>query len=76
MFNKILAITASLGVAQMTQAGSTDQLESKIIGDLTQMIHEYDFTSVFDQAVGEEQARQIKWQQEYKPSVQELLVKL
>ena len=40
------------------------------------MIHEYDFSSVFNEAVTEEQARQIKWQAEYKPTVQELLKKL
>ena len=40
------------------------------------MIHEYDFSSVFNEAVTEEQARQIKWQSEYKPTVQELLKKL
>ena len=40
------------------------------------MIHEYDFSSVFNEAVSEEQARQIKWQSEYKPSVNELLKKL
>ena len=40
------------------------------------MIHQYDFSSVFNEAVSEEQARQIKWQNEYKPSVEELLVKL
>ena len=40
------------------------------------MIHEYDFSSAFNEAVTEEQARQIKWQAEYKPSVQELLAKL
>ena len=47
----------------------TEQLEQKIIKDLTQMIHEYDFSSAFNEAVTEEQARQIKWQAEYKPSV-------
>ena len=40
------------------------------------MIHEYDFSSVFNEAVSEEQARQIKWQSEYKPTVNELLKKL
>ena len=47
-----------------------------IITDLTQMIHEYDFSSAFNQAITEEQARQIQWQAEYKPSVEELLAKL
>lgn len=47
-----------------------------IITDLTQMIHEYDFSSFFNQAITEEQARQIQWQAEYKPSVEELLAKL
>ena len=40
------------------------------------MIHEYDFSSVFNEAITEEQARQIQWQNEYKPSVNELLKKL
>lgn len=40
------------------------------------MIHGYDFSSVFNEAISEEQARQIQWQAEYKPSVQELLKKL
>ena len=40
------------------------------------MIHEYDFSSVFNEAVSEEQARQIKWQAEYKPTVNELLIEL
>ena len=32
----------------------TEQLEQKIIADLTQMIHEYDFSSAFNEAVTEE----------------------
>ena len=40
------------------------------------MIHQYDFSSAFNEVVTEEQARQIQWEAEYKPSVQELLKKL
>ena len=57
-------------------SAETERLEKKIIADLTDMIHQYDFSSAFNQAVTEEQARQVAWQAEYKPSVQELLGKL
>lgn len=60
----------------MAQVAPANPLEQKIISDLTSMIHEYDFSSVFTQAVSEEQMRQQQWQSEYKPTVQELLEQL
>ena len=56
-----LVILASLALTSLANGESlapgklpTDVLEQKIIGDLTQMIHEYDFSSVFNEAVTEE----------------------
>ena len=61
---------------QTPAAIETARLEKKIIDDLTTMIHGYDFSSVFNEAITEEQARQIAWEAEYQPTVQELLKKL
>ena len=73
----LLATSFSVnGQYQAADTTSTEHLERKIIDDLTSIIHNYDFTSHFDDAVSEEQARQMKWQAEYKPTVQELLIKL
>lgn len=43
---------------------------------LTEMINNYDFESVLSQAVAAEQERQIAWQNNQTPSIQELLTKL
>ena len=63
-------------VEQTLALSPTDHLEQKMIEDLTQMIHQYDFSSAFNEAVTEEQAQQNEWHAEYKPTVQELLKKL
>ena len=75
----IALLASSFSVNGQYQAADTSQtahLERKIVDDLTQIIHNYDFNSHLSDAVTEEQARQMKWQAEYKPTVQELLVKL
>ena len=41
----------------LAEVNQTERLEQKIIEDLTSMIHEYDFNSVFAEALTEEQAR-------------------
>ena len=44
--------------------------EEKVIDDLTQMINQYDFAGVINEA------QQTQWQPEYKPTVQDLFEKL
>jgi len=46
------------------------------VAGLTEMINNYDFESVLSQAVAAEQERQIAWQNNQTPSIQELLTKL
>ena len=75
-----LALASTTMAQQSIDVSSSEYqtavLEKKIIEDLTSMIHNYDFSTAFNVAVTEEQARHAQWQSDYKPTVQELLGKL
>ena len=72
----VSALSTALFGSTVAQSTLQEELELRIIDDLTSFVHDYDFKEMMQAAVSEEGKRQAEWKANYNPGVKEILSQL